>query len=57
LTVTVAGVLLPNALVQDTVIVLAPAFSETELVEVLVEDAPLTVQVVPPGIVVDPLTV
>jgi hypothetical protein len=57
LTVTLTGVLVPNALVQDTGMVFAPVLSETELVEVLVEDAPLTVQVVPPGIVVDPLTV
>jgi hypothetical protein len=47
----------PNEFVQTTVIVLAPAESATELVEVLVELLPLTVQVVPPGIELLPLTV
>ena len=56
-TVTVAGVLAPKALEQATVMVLAPTLRPTELVEVLVEAAPLTVQVVPAGIVDPPLTV
>jgi hypothetical protein len=57
LTVTVAGVLVPNALVQDAVMAFAPTLSATEFVEVLVELLPLTVQVVPPGIEVPPSTV
>jgi hypothetical protein len=47
----------PNELVHVTVIVFGPLASATELVDVLVDGAPLTVQVVPPGIVVPPLTV
>ena len=56
-TVTVAGVLVPNALVQDTVMVFAPLLRATELVVALVDEAPLTVQVVPLGIEAAPLTV
>lgn len=55
-TVTVA-VFEPNAFEQATAIVLAPVARPTLLVEVLVEAAPLTVQVVPLGIVEPPLTV
>ena len=47
----------PNAFVHATVIVLAPTARVTELVAVLVDAAPLAVQVVPDGIVVAPLTV
>ena len=47
----------PNAPVQATVIVLAPVTKLTELVVVLVDATPLTVQVVPDGIVDVPLTV
>jgi hypothetical protein len=48
----------PNALVQTSEIVLAPIVgSATELVEVLVDETPLIVQVVPAGIVDPPLTV
>lgn len=47
----------PNALVQATVIAFAPVASATELVVGVVDDAPFTVQVVPAGIVVEPLTV
>ena len=57
LTVTEAVVDGPNTLVQITLIVLAPSASATELVEVLVELVPFTVQVVPAGIVDPPLTV
>jgi hypothetical protein len=57
LTVIEAGVLVPNWFVQDAVIVLAPRLSATELVLVLLEAAPATVQVVPPGIAPEPLTV
>ena len=57
LTITDAVADGPNALVQTTLIVLAPTTSETELVEVLVLLAPATVQVVPAGIVDPPLTV
>jgi hypothetical protein len=48
---------LPKAFVQLTVIVFAPTASATELVVVLVDAAPFTVQVVPPGIELQPLTV
>jgi hypothetical protein len=48
----------PNELVQMIVIVLLPIVgSATELVVALVDDTPLIVQVVPPGIVAAPLTV
>jgi hypothetical protein len=57
LTVTVAVVELPKALAQATLIVFGPIAKAAELVDVLVEAAPFTVQVVPAGIVVPPLTV
>ena len=57
LTMIDTGVLVPNELAQDTEIVFAPKTSATELVVAVVEAAPLTVQVVPDGIVVAPLTV
>jgi hypothetical protein len=57
LTTTDAAALVPNELVQDTGMVFAPTASATELVAVLVELAPLTVQVVPAGIDDPPLTV
>jgi hypothetical protein len=57
LTVTVAVVELPKALAQATLIVFGPIAKAAELVDVLVEAEPLTVQVVPAGIVVPPLTV
>jgi predicted anti-sigma-YlaC factor YlaD len=47
----------PNAFEQTTVIVFVPFTSATALVVVLVDAAPLTVHVVPAGIVVVPLTV
>jgi hypothetical protein len=56
-TVTVAEVPVPNALVQATEMVFAPTFRATELVDVLVELTPLTVQVVPAGIDDPPSTV
>jgi hypothetical protein len=56
-TLTLTGVLGPKALVQETVIVLPPSESATEFVLVLLDALPLTVQVVPPGMVVLPLTV
>ncbi len=48
---------LPKALEQATEIEFDPVFKPTELVVVLVEAAPLTVQVVPAGIEPAPLTV
>lgn len=48
---------LPKAFVQLTVMLLAPVARLTLLVAPLAEAAPLTVQVVPPGIVAEPLTV
>jgi hypothetical protein len=57
LTVTVAGVLVPNSLEQETVIVLAPVLRATLLVVALEVAVPFTVQVVPPGIEAEPLTV
>jgi len=54
----IVAVLGPNALVQVTVTVLLPMVgSETELVPVLLDAPPLTVQAVPTGMVVDPSTV
>ena len=47
----------PNALVHWTVIVFPPATRATLFVLALVDAVPLTVQVVPAGIVVEPLTV
>jgi len=47
----------PNALVQVTVMVKLPLGTVNALVVALVEAAPLTVQLVPAGIVVPPLTV
>ena len=47
----------PNALVQVTVIVFAPLTRVTELLVPPVDAAPLTVQVVPDGIAVEPPTV
>ena len=57
LTVTVAAVEAPNALLQITLIELAPSESATELVVALVLLAPFTVQVLPAGIDAAPLTV
>jgi hypothetical protein len=57
LTVTVAALDGPNTLVQATEIVFAPSARATELVDVLVDAVPFTVQVVPDGIEVPPLTV
>ena len=56
-TVAVAVLPAPKAFVHWTLIVLAPATIVRELVVALVELAPFTVQVVPPGIVVLPSTV
>ena len=53
----IAAVPVPNEFAQATVIVLAPLTSATELVEVLVEALPFTVQVLPAGMLVPPLTV
>ena len=47
----------PSALVHVTVIVLGPVTSVTELVLADTDAAPLTVQVVPAGIVVEPAMV
>jgi hypothetical protein len=57
LTVMADGALAPNALVQTSVIVLAPVARATELVETLVVAVPLIVQVVPAGMLDAPLTV
>jgi len=56
-TVTDALVDAPNAPVQATVIVFGPVASATLLVDVLVEAAPLTVQVVPDGMTPPPFSV
>jgi hypothetical protein len=56
-TVTVCVADAPNALVQTTGMLFVPSTSETELVVALVDDAPLTVQVVPAGIDAAPFTV
>ena len=56
-TVMVAGAPVPNELVQDTVMVLAPTARVTEFVEPPVELAPLTVHVVPEATVDEPSTV
>ena len=53
----VAGVEAPNVFVQTTVMVKLPLGTVNALVVALVEAAPLTVQLVPAGIVVPPLTV
>ena len=55
-TVIVAAAV-PNEFVHATVMVFAPTTSATEFVLGVVDAAPLTVQVVPDGIVVPPLTV
>ncbi len=57
LTVTLAGVLPPKALVQTPVLVLLGELSLYVWAYDLVEAAPLTVQVVPAGMVDPPLTV
>ena len=57
LTVAVAVLPAPKALVHWTLIVLEPATIGREFVVALVELVPFTVQVVPAGIVVLPSTV
>lgn len=57
LTVTVVAVPVPKMLVHATTIEFAPRLSAMLFVAVLVEELPLIVQVVPPGIVGPPLTV
>jgi len=56
-TFVVAVLDVPSELEHTTLIALAPTESVTGLVVVLVDAAPLTVQVVPAGIVEPPLTV
>jgi len=57
LTFTVAVFEAPNALLQITLIGLAPSDSATLFVDGVVDATPFTVQVVPAGIVVAPSTV